>query len=62
MRLDHRDLLLTIPKPSAVRRFVDAVLVLSDEPQPENVERYLAASRALEGSRSSRKPRPSRAA
>jgi hypothetical protein len=47
---------------SALRRFVDAVLALSDDPQPENVERYLVASRALEDSRSRRKPRPRRAA
>jgi hypothetical protein len=50
------------PKASAVRAFVDAVLALSDDPQPENVERYLVASHALEDSRSMRKPRESRAA
>jgi len=49
-------------KPSAVRAFVEAVLELSDNQRPENVERYLIASRALEGFRSRRKPRTSRAA
>jgi hypothetical protein len=39
------------PELSAVRVFVDAVLALSDDPLPENVERYLAASDALEGFR-----------
>jgi hypothetical protein len=48
------------PKASAVRAFVDAVLALSDDPQPENVERYLVASHALEDSM--RKPRERRAA
>jgi hypothetical protein len=50
------------PEHARVRRFVDAVLALSDDPKPENVEQYLVASRALEDSRSRRKPRPSRAA
>jgi lipoyl-dependent peroxiredoxin len=40
-----------------VRRFVEAVLALSDDPRRENVERYLAASRVLEDARSKRKPR-----
>jgi hypothetical protein len=68
MRIDHADGLRRIaeegevPEPSAVRRLVEAVLALSDNPRPENVERYLAASRALEGSRSGKKPRESRAA
>jgi hypothetical protein len=62
MRLEHLDLAFPAPKPSAVRRFVEAVLALSDNPRPESVERYLVASRALEDSRSRRKPRPSRAA
>jgi hypothetical protein len=35
----------------AFRQFVDAVLDFSDEPEPANLERYLAASRALEESR-----------
>jgi hypothetical protein len=50
------------PEPSTVRRFVEAVLTLSDNPRQENVERYLVASRALEDSRTRKKPRPSRAA
>jgi hypothetical protein len=67
MRIEHVDGLRRIagglsPEPSAVRRFVDAVLAVSEDPQPENVERYLVASRALEDSRSRRKPRTSRAA
>jgi hypothetical protein len=33
------------------------VLALSDNPGPENVERYLVASRALEDLRSRREPR-----
>jgi hypothetical protein len=37
-----------VPKTSAVRRFVDAVVALSDDPRPDNIERYLVASRALE--------------
>jgi hypothetical protein len=40
------------PKPPAVRAFVDAVLALSDDPAPGNVERYLIASRALDDARS----------
>jgi hypothetical protein len=65
MRLEHLDGLrrsagevegrpaeFPTPEPSAVRRFVEAVLVLSENPRPENVERYLVASRALEDSRS----------
>jgi hypothetical protein len=67
MRLEHLDGLRRIaefpaPEPSAVRRFVEAVLALSDDPRPENVGRYLVASRALEDSRSRRKPCASRAA
>jgi hypothetical protein len=34
---------------TAFRQFVAAVLALSDDPGPANLERYLAASRALEG-------------
>jgi hypothetical protein len=49
-------------KPFAIRAFVDAVLALSDDPEPENVERYLVASHALEDSDSTRQPRASRAA
>jgi len=50
---------MTHPRPahaerSAVRRFVDAVLALSDDPRPANLERYFEASRKLEESRRSR--------
>jgi hypothetical protein len=38
------------PQPDAIRRLVDAVVALSDDPKRANVERYLAASRALESS------------
>jgi hypothetical protein len=38
---------------SAHRQFVDAVVAFSDDPGPENLERYLAASRLLEESRHS---------
>jgi hypothetical protein len=65
VRHEHLDLLrrfAEVPKPSAVRRFVDAVRALSEDSRPDNVERYLVASRALEGARSRRTPRPSRAA
>jgi hypothetical protein len=50
------------PKPAAVRAFVAAVLALSDDPQPDNVERYLVASDALEESSSRRTPYARRAA
>ena len=33
---------------TAFRQFVAAVLALSDDPGPANLERYLAASRSLE--------------
>jgi hypothetical protein len=36
---------------SELQEMVDAVHSLSDDPSPANVERYLASSRALEGSR-----------
>jgi hypothetical protein len=68
MQLEHLDGLRRIAKDgevsesSAVRRFVDAVRALSDDAGPENVDHYLVASRALDDSRSSRTPRPSRAA
>jgi hypothetical protein len=42
---------------AAFRRFADAVRAVSDDPGPENVVRYLLASRALEESR----PTPPRA-
>jgi hypothetical protein len=38
----------------AFRQFVDAVLALSDDPEPANVERYLEASRTLDESRGPR--------
>jgi len=38
---------------SAHRQLVDAVVAFSDDPGPENLERYLAASRLLEESRDS---------
>jgi hypothetical protein len=50
------------PGPSAVGRFVEAVLALSDDPAPRNVERYLVASRALDDSSSRKRPRTRRAA
>ena len=40
------------------REFVNAVLALSDDPEPTNVERYLEASRALEETQRSRQTRP----
>jgi hypothetical protein len=46
------------PEESAVREFVDAVLALSEDPGPANLERYLAVSRELE---ESRRPRESAA-
>jgi hypothetical protein len=36
---------------TALQEMVDAVHSLSDDPSPANVDRYLASSRALEGSR-----------
>jgi hypothetical protein len=51
------------PAPSerrALRLFGDAVLAFSDDPGPENLERYLATSRMLEESRRSR-PTPAQA-
>lgn len=45
------------PEEGALRRFVAAVLALSDDPRP-NIERYLAASRELERSRSGPSPAP----
>jgi hypothetical protein len=43
---------------NAIRKFVDAVRALSDDPGPANLERYLAASLELE---ESRRPRASAA-
>ena len=56
MRLEHANGLQRIAEedegppvePAAVRRFVEAVLALSENPRPEIVERYLVASHALE--------------
>jgi hypothetical protein len=61
---EHLDLLRRIADegPDDVRAFVQAVLALSDDPCPENIKRYLVASRALEETRSSGKSRLSRAA
>jgi hypothetical protein len=61
---DHLDLLRRIAEegPADVRAFVEAVLALSDDPRRENIDRYLAASRALESSPSRRTPRTSCAA
>jgi hypothetical protein len=42
------------PHPDAVRKMVAAVVALSEDPGATNVERYLAASRALEDSRPQR--------
>jgi hypothetical protein len=61
MRLEHPHEFPT-PERTAFRRFVEAVRALSDNPRPENVERYLVASRALEESRSRKTSRASRAA
>jgi len=41
-----------------IREFVDAVLALSDDPGPANLQRYLAVSRELE---ESQRPRQSAA-
>ena len=51
---------LTPPERGALQDFVDAVLALSDNPEPANLERYLAASRSLEESRSGQTPPPAR--
>jgi len=37
-------------------QFVDAVLALSDDPRPANLDRYLAASRAVEEARAAARP------
>jgi hypothetical protein len=39
------------PHPAAVQRLVEAVLEVAEDPDPVNVQRYLAMSRALEASR-----------
>jgi hypothetical protein len=49
-------------EPAAVDQFVSAVLALSQYPGDANVERYLAASRALEASRPTTKTQAKRAA
>jgi hypothetical protein len=43
-------------QPIDIREFVDAVLALSDDPGPANLERYLAASRELEESQQQAAP------
>jgi hypothetical protein len=55
MRHDQPGVVMTQRK--AFRLFVSAVLAFSDDPGPDNLERYLAASRALEESRCSRQTR-----
>lgn len=64
MLREHLDMFRRIADegPAEVSVFVEAVLALSDDPRPENIDRYLLASRALEDTRSTRKPRLSRAA
>jgi hypothetical protein len=60
VRHDHLDLLrrfAEVPEPAALSAFVEAVRALSDDPAPENVNRYLVVSRALEDSCSRRKLR-----
>jgi hypothetical protein len=42
---------------NAFRQFVDAVLALSYDPGPSNVERYLAASQSLDESQQRLDPR-----
>ncbi len=62
---EHLDLLRhlgEVPEFAALSAFVEAVRALSDDPAPENVNRYLVVSWALEESRSRRKPRPNREA
>jgi hypothetical protein len=39
------------PKETSLQDFVEAVLAFSDDPDPVNLERYLAASRSLDKSR-----------
>jgi hypothetical protein len=48
------------PKPAALQSFVEAVVALSDDPGPDNLQRYLAASRELEESRPTRERARSR--
>ena len=48
-----------LPDRIAFRQFVEALVDFSDDPGPENLERYLAASQALEHSR---RPRQTQAA
>jgi hypothetical protein len=42
---------LSPPQPAAIRQLVDAVLALAEDPEPANLTRHLAASRALADSR-----------
>ena len=39
------------PQPAALQRLVEAIVELAEDPDPANVQRYLAMSRALEASR-----------
>jgi hypothetical protein len=50
------------PEPAAIKRFVNAVIALSDNPGRPHVLRYLAASRELEDSRLALKARVRRSA
>jgi hypothetical protein len=53
---------LAPPEESALQDFVEAVLAFSDEPDPANLDRYLAASQSLDASRlpeqKASRPRP----
>jgi hypothetical protein len=44
------------PERGVFSQFVDAVLALSDDPRPANLDRYLAASRAVEEARAAARP------
>ena len=44
------------PERGVFSQFVDAVLAFSDDPRPANLERYLAASRAVEEARTAARP------
>ena len=60
MRPEHFDRLRHVDTPSTLRVFVEAVLALSEDPAPSNVERYLLASRALDDSRLASMPESAR--
>jgi hypothetical protein len=50
------------PQAAAMRRFIEAVCALSDDPGRTNVTRYLAASQALDDSRTAQESSLKRAA